>query len=237
MLKRGALDEFCDMLDTYGGRDKVIRTLCYTTKLACGLYQESDPDFSKRLGIFSGRMSATRATLRLLDDWPMFQQTLRYGLGHKEPDKTMAVMGVLANIVDNIYYPVEKVCWLAEHRIISVKEPSKWDTASSICWVLSIFLNLLRILRNVTLMEQYSKTLAKAPNDSNREERRKLLWKQQQEMLSIVRLSLDLTQAVSTLPGGYLWGGKLSTLQIGVIGTVSSFIGLYQYFAKKHGPA
>ncbi|XP_059610623.1 peroxisomal membrane protein 11C [Phlebotomus argentipes] len=236
-MKRSSLDEFCDMLDTYGGRDKVIRTLCYTTKLACGLYESANPDFSKKLGIFSSKMSATRATLRLLDDWPMFQHTLRYGLGHKEPDKAMAVMGLLANIVDNIYYPVEKVCWLAEHRVISVRNPSKWDTASSICWVLSIFLNLLRILRNVTLMEQYSKTLDKAANNSNREERRKLLWKQQQELLSVVRLSLDLTQAVSTLPKGWLWGGNLSTLHIGFIGTLSSFIGLYQYFAKKHGPA
>lgn len=53
------------------------------------------------------------------------------------------------------------------------------------------------------------------------------------EIISIVRLSLDLVHAGSTLPGGFLWGGKLESWHVGLIGTVSSFIGLYQYFAAK----
>jgi len=59
------------------------------------------------------------------------------------------------------------------------------------------------------------------------------LKKHRIELLSILRLTLDFTHAVSTLPKGYLWGGKLSTFQVGVIGTASAAIGIYQIFAKR----
>lgn len=61
-----------------------------------------------------------------------------------------------------------------------------------------------------------------------------MLAKQQMEKMSVFRLTLDFVHATSTLPNGWLWGGKFSPKTIGAIGTVSSFIGLYQYFAKKN---
>lgn len=60
-----------------------------------------------------------------------------------------------------------------------------------------------------------------------------LLARQQMEMISVVRLSLDLTHAVSTLPSGWFWGGKLKTWHVGALGTLSAMIGIYQYIAKK----
>lgn len=62
---------------------------------------------------------------------------------------------------------------------------------------------------------------------------KKLEAKERMEMISIFRLSLDFVHAASTLPSGWLWGGKFSTYAIGAIGSTSSLIGLYQYFAKK----
>lgn len=62
----------------------------------------------------------------------------------------------------------------------------------------------------------------------------KLHLKQTMELVSVVRLSLDLLQAGSTLPKGYLWGGKLQTWHVGLIGSLSAFIGIYQYFSKKN---
>lgn len=61
----------------------------------------------------------------------------------------------------------------------------------------------------------------------------KLATKQQLEVISVVRLSLDLLQAGSTLPRGYLWGGKLESWHVGLIGSVSGLIGIYQLLAKK----
>lgn len=61
----------------------------------------------------------------------------------------------------------------------------------------------------------------------------KLINNQRMEVISVIRLSLDLIQAGSTLPKGYLWGGKLETWHVGLVGSFSAFIGIYQYFAKK----
>lgn len=62
---------------------------------------------------------------------------------------------------------------------------------------------------------------------------KKLEAKERMEMISVFRLTLDFIHASSTLPEGYLWGGKLSNFTVGVIGSTSSLVGLYQYFARK----
>jgi peroxin-11C len=227
-----ALNDVCDMLDTYTGRDKVIRTLCYTAKLAAGIYAKSDPEYSNKLGLFSSKMSATRATLRLLDDLPMLQYSIEYGLGRKEPDRVMSVIGILRNAIDHVYYPIEKICWLAEHNLLNVKDPSKWDTLSSLCWVASIYLNLIKTIRGLQVIEKHKKCIDKLENETSANLNR-LLAKQRMEMITVFRLTLDLVHAGSTLPKGFFLGGKLESWHVGLIGTVSSFIGLYQYFAAK----
>lgn len=62
---------------------QVMKALCYSTKLISGLYATSDPDLAKRFATFSSKISGARATLRLIDDIPMLQYTLEYGLGSK----------------------------------------------------------------------------------------------------------------------------------------------------------
>ncbi|XP_058813700.1 peroxisomal membrane protein 11C [Topomyia yanbarensis] len=226
------LNEVCEMLDTYTGRDKIVRTLCYTTKLASGLVAARDPDLSKKLAIFSSKMSQTRATLRLLDDLPMISYSLNYGIGSKEPDRIMGMIGFLTNIIDHIYYPVDKICWMVEYKLLSVENPTKWDATNSMLWVASIYLNLMKTIRSYTVMEQHKSHMDKTENESS-QPYKMLVLKQRMELISIVRLSLDLVHAGSTLPRGMLWGGRFESWQVGLIGSVSSFIGLYQYFAKK----
>lgn len=60
-----------------------MKALCYTTKLASGLYATSNPELAVSLAKISKQISGARATLRLVDDIPMLQYTLEYGLGSK----------------------------------------------------------------------------------------------------------------------------------------------------------
>uniref|UniRef100_A0A034WIX9 Peroxisomal membrane protein 11C n=1 Tax=Bactrocera dorsalis TaxID=27457 RepID=A0A034WIX9_BACDO len=223
------VNEFCEIIDTYGGRDKGMKALCYSAKLVAGYHAKRNPELAKRYAITSSRISGARATLRLIDDIPMIQYALEYGLGEGEPDRLMAVLGVTANIVDLLYYPIEKICWLSEHNILDVKNADAWDVLNSTFWVLSVYLNLMRTMRNYALNQQK----VDAANVANSSVDEKLLKKHRLELLSVLRLSLDFTHAVSTLPKGYLWGGKLSTFQVGAIGTLSAAIGIYQLFAKR----
>ncbi|XP_031620246.1 peroxisomal membrane protein 11C [Contarinia nasturtii] len=226
------LDEVCDMLDTYGGRDKVMKILCYSAKLAAGLNVDKNPDLAKRFATISSKISGARATLRLIDDIPMLQHTLEYGLGSKESDTALSIIGVITNTVDHLFYPVEKICWLAEHKCLTVENPDRWDTISSIFWVSSIYLNLMRTCRCIILMEQHKHCLERADTPVQ-VTLAALLARQRMELISVIRLSVDLTHAVSTLPKGWFWGGKLKTWHVGALGTLSAMIGIYQYFAKK----
>lgn len=56
----------------------------------------------------------------------------------------MAQLGVLTNLIDQVYYPVEKLSFLAQYKLVDGLNNTKWDTVSSICWVLSIYLTLLK---------------------------------------------------------------------------------------------
>lgn len=62
----------------------------------------------------------------------------------QEPDKIMAQLGVVINFLDQMYYPIEKMSFIAQYKLVSGLSNTKWDTASSICWVLSIYLTLLK---------------------------------------------------------------------------------------------
>jgi peroxin-11C len=106
--------------------------------------ERGNDDFAKKFATLSTKMSQTRANLRLFDDIPMIQYSLDYGFGEKEPDRIMAMIGVITNVIDHFYYPVDKICWAIEAKILSVKSPDKWDAVNSVFWATSIYLNLMK---------------------------------------------------------------------------------------------
>ncbi|KAK9693133.1 Peroxisomal biogenesis factor 11 (PEX11) [Popillia japonica] len=218
MSKFPVLDEICNVLETYKGRDKFLRTICYSTKLISGL--TSDPLLAKRMQNVSSQMSAARLILRLLDDLPMLKYAMEYGFGEEENDKLMASLGVITNVIDILYYPIEKVAWLAEHRLISGYNVEPWDTASSIFWSASIYLTLMKTLRYVLILQQH-KTCADLSADKQIG-LEKLIARQRYEILTCIRMSLDFIHAVNTLPPGFLWSSKLKTWHVGFIATFSS---------------
>lgn len=75
------LEKTTKFLETYRGRDKILRTLCYVSKCVAGLHK--NPKTVAQLDNFSSQLSACRAALRLLDDIPMIAYCLEYGLGKK----------------------------------------------------------------------------------------------------------------------------------------------------------
>lgn len=53
------------------------------------------------------------------------------------------------------------------------------------------------------------------------------------EILTSIRLTLDLVHAINTLPPGFLWSSKLKTWHVGLIGSLSSALGIYQIYYKR----
>lgn len=74
-----ALPLMNDYLETYSGRDRMLRTLSYTAKLltVCTLSESGE----KKLKTFGSHMSECRVMLRLLDDLPALHCVTTYGWG------------------------------------------------------------------------------------------------------------------------------------------------------------
>ncbi|XP_077286349.1 peroxisomal membrane protein 11C-like [Arctopsyche grandis] len=221
------MDDICDLLDTYNGRDKIVRLACYSLKLWGSIKKDEG------LLRASSKLSATRATMRLFDDLPMLRHTLEYGLGRSEPDKTFSILGVLGNVVDQLFFPIEKICWFGECGVIKLsdKQMFAFDTINTVFWATSLYITLLRCLKQFQITSQQKECITKAMHES--ELRKQINSKYWLESITILKLCIDITHAVNCLPNGWLWGGKLDGVKVGAIATLSSLIGIAMHFARK----
>ncbi|CAD1475758.1 unnamed protein product, partial [Heterotrigona itama] len=195
-----------EYLETHQGRDKFLKTLSYATKFATlGIFSN---ETEKKLKIFSSQISECRMILRLLDDIPTIHYAMTYGWGKEESDWLIKCAELMQILVDIIFGPIEHIFWAGKHKLIKINIEA-WDNALTWFWIISLQLSLLKVvLKSIT----------------------KLRWN---ESLTCIRLILDMCYAVSYLPSGIFWGGKLKTWHVGALGTLSSLIGLYQALSQR----
>ncbi|XP_076765813.1 peroxisomal biogenesis factor 11c [Xylocopa sonorina] len=218
-----------EYLDTYQGRDKLLRTLSYVAKFAT--LATSSNETEQKLRIISNQMSGCRVILRLLDDIPMIHYAMTYGWGKEEPDWLIRWAELIQITVDAIFCPIEHISWAGEHKLIKINAEA-WDNVSKWFWVISLHLSLIKSLRKLKKFNNYETHLGETK--CNTGVVLKTLSKQRwNELLTCIRLILDISYAINYLPYGIFWGGRLKTWHVGALGTLSSFIGLYQSLRKQ----
>lgn len=64
----------------------------------------------------------------------------------KEPSKTAALLGIIANAVDQVFLPVEKALWLHEVGVLKFDEKTadRLDVFSTGLWATSLYISLLQ---------------------------------------------------------------------------------------------
>lgn len=74
-----------DVLESYRGRDKVMRTISYASCLVGGVYlgRGGKNPAAEKFFKLSSEISACRTVLRLFDDLSMLVYSLSYGFGEK----------------------------------------------------------------------------------------------------------------------------------------------------------
>lgn len=227
------MDPIVQLLESYRGRDKVVRTLCYGSQLVGGVLSQKSGRSSavgKSLLLFSAQLSHCRTVLRLFDDLSMVAYTRSYGLGNREEDGVVRFLSVLTNVADQLYYPCEHIAWAAEAELIKV-QPDRWWTLSTLLWAASLLLGALRSIRVIMLLRRKLREHQRTRQDSashGRATRRECQQQITMEMLSVVSCLADLSNAIHWMPPGVLWAAQFPSWLVGLMGTVSSFIGLYQ---------
>ncbi|KAM9761954.1 peroxisomal membrane protein 11C [Menidia menidia] len=225
-----SLEALVRLLESYRGRDKVIRTVCYGSQLVGGvLTRRAGTDapsqqLGKSLLLFSAQLSHCRTVLRLFDDLAMLAYSHSYGLGASEEDTGVRWISVLTNVADQLYYPCEHIAWAADAELIKVKS-DKWWLFSTVLWGTSLLLGILRSLRVLLLLK---KKLKKYERDGRNSRHSQLRRQMRGELLSILSSMADLSNAVHWMPPGFLWAGRFPSWLVGLLGTTSSLIGLIQ---------
>ncbi|KAM9265325.1 peroxisomal membrane protein 11C [Morus bassanus] len=148
-MAAGALGGLVAVLETYRGRDRVVRALCYGCQLAGGALagpQASPSGLAGGLLAVSAQLNACRTALRLFDDFAMLSYSCSYGLGPEDEDGLVRGLSVLCNLANQLYYPCEHVAWAADAGVVRLGS-QKWWTLSTALWAFSLLLGILRSLR------------------------------------------------------------------------------------------
>ncbi|KAI8500812.1 peroxisome fission [Branchiostoma belcheri] len=162
---------------------------------------------------------------------------LKFGM--EEKDQFIRWVDVVKNMVDQFYGPVEHVMWATERQLLPGAYTEKLKEWCTKIWAISLTLNILRSLRALIILRLKKKRLAKTKqmeeNDEAdiKESMRTLRLQEFNVWLTLVGSSTDLVNAINWMPPGFLWAGKNPLALTGVMGMISSSIGLYRVYASK----
>ncbi|OWK50658.1 Peroxisomal membrane protein 11C [Lonchura striata] len=205
-MAAGALWGLVAALETHRGRDRAVRALSYGCQLA-GAALPGPAGLPGALLAASAQLSSCRTALRLFDDLAMLRHSCSYGLGPEGEDALVRGLSVLCNVANQLYYPCEHLAWAADVGIVRAGS-RRWWARSTALWGCALLLGILRT--------------------SPPQQQQKLRAQVKAEVLSILMDTADLSNAIHWLPPGFLWAGKFPPWLVGLLGTISSLIGIYQ---------
>ena len=172
----------------------------------------------------------------------------------QEKNAILRWLGVMQNVCDQLYYPLEHIAWAGDVGLWTPARTStsSWWTASTAMWASSLVISLLTTLLRLAIVNRklqrrrrrvgpalseprlpstdtshcHANQDSASHPDSKADELRSLLAQRRQLCLVALSRMSDLVNAVHWLPRGFLWGGRLPNILVGLFGTLSSVIGL-----------
>ncbi|RLV90685.1 hypothetical protein DV515_00014359 [Chloebia gouldiae] len=192
--------------------DGEVRALSYGCQLA-GAALPGPAGLPGALLAASAQLSSCRTALRLFDDLAMLRHSCSYGLGPEGEDALVRGLSVLCNVANQLYYPCEHLAWAADVGIVRAGS-RQWWARSTALWGCALLLGILRYGVGTGWARGGP---ALAPGSSKAV-----------GVLSILMDTADLSNAIHWLPPGFLWAGKFPPWLVGLLGTISSLIGIYQ---------
>ncbi|CAG2053578.1 unnamed protein product [Timema podura] len=129
-----SLSDIAKFLTTHNGRDKFVRTLCYSTRLISTLI--SSERYADSLNKIGSELSSVRTTLRLFDDIPMLNYTLTYGFGKQVCQDANPILS--SGLINHLSINVKLVFFL-----ISLTTSHLWQEEDKVVRLLNVLMNAI----------------------------------------------------------------------------------------------
>ncbi|CAL1527209.1 unnamed protein product [Lymnaea stagnalis] len=240
-LIKDSLTTLMSLLETYRGRDRIIRLLTYAAMYMGG---DGKTPVQVKWRIVSSEMSGCRVILRLFDDLSMLLYNLSSNFGFKEKG-VLKPLEVFIAICNQLYYPSEHISWLRQKNILN-GTPTVFSLFGLLFWTLALFGEIIKSIIKIRLLNTQAKNLIKqqqldkdsfdyssAQNAQIKESLKKLSAERKDLLLLLIQYGSDFTNAISWFPPGILWAQKLKPSYNGILGMIASFIMLYRNWPSK----
>ncbi|XP_065884916.1 peroxisomal membrane protein 11C-like [Dysidea avara] len=227
------LSAVSSFLENHYSRDKVFRTAQFSALLLSGLSQQRLPVLSEKLVRIYQQFSHVRLVLRLADDLPMLAYTLKSAFARDKSDSFLHWSTLLSNISIQLYYPLEHLAWLSDSSLVSFSSGRLWRVAL-LCWVVYSIIKLLQTvynLRAINAMKNKKGSGSQSAKHGVDVGGQRLQRRQSVITLGLVQYICDLLCGLHWLGWGPL-SNKLPTSLLGLLGTISSVVQLYQHLTR-----
>ncbi|GFO42713.1 peroxisomal membrane protein 11c [Plakobranchus ocellatus] len=233
------LSSLVSLLETYRGRDRVIRMLTY---VAMFMGSNGKTPGQMKWKTVAGELGACRVILRLFDDIPMLLMNLSTGFGLKEKRPLIRILSFLSSILNQGFYPTEHIAWLRQKKI-TAGEPMPYLLLGLFIWAFSLIVEIIKSflkihyinLQSAKLLKQKELDRSSGDEDvtsSQNAEIKKTLSRLSNERreagLLLLQSCCDFTNAVSWMPPGFLWAGSLSPRINGIVGMAATVLMFYR---------
>ncbi|XP_067941761.1 peroxisomal membrane protein 11C-like isoform X1 [Watersipora subatra] len=216
------IDKLAHLLKTQAWRDRFLRIIGFACQLVAARLQGRK--LAVRFSLFGTAVSRTRAFTRFLDDIPMLQTTLGYGLGTEDEPMLQRILKVLGNLSSQLFFPVEHIAMFCQIGALPESKYLLWVGRATTLWAVSLSLALIR---NILAIYKLSKDKSRLSKSSSDRRGMKVVDAQLRlQTLTVIKDLCDFANAINFLPYSILWNQKLSPTQSAAFGVVASALNM-----------
>ncbi|ESO85099.1 hypothetical protein LOTGIDRAFT_235958, partial [Lottia gigantea] len=202
------------LLETYRGRDRVMRLGTYIAMLIGG---SGNSPFNTKFNIIAQEFNGCRTVLRLFDDLSMAAVNLKFYYGEKDKNPILRILDMMTNTLYQSYYIVEHIAWFADKKVINRSSTLWWVICIAI-WAISLILEISKAvvklmnnkksqaqLRKQKYLDKDEKGTVSEQNQEINDRLKALKTEEYGHVLLIIQSAADLLNAINWLPPGVLW--------------------------------
>ena len=225
-MENASILKLIRFLESYNGRDKLVRTVQYFCKFY-GWYAFEylqNKDWKTRLASVESNLSLGRKAFRWGKSLSFFNNLLK---AVKDPKMDMVTKStsIVANFCLGIWMLYDHLIWAGKTKLIKDLDLKSISYRACALWITGLFLNIIKTA--YALQKNHQKAL-KQPNQDRALE---TISEQQFDLsLDLVRTCLDVTIPLNTLSPSF--SERVPSGVLGVLGLVSSLIGIFQVWKK-----